>query len=177
MLKDASIEYTKPTNNWSYKTPANGQNMADLYVQNVLIYKAKMQETAIKYQQKELGIIRQIIANDRRKMNFFSIHYPSTHEVRFDSMEPKLWFTQKHIAPCSQLQSNLVIIKAMCMFAIEHGYFERDSGCHICLNIQHAINTPSGYLHLSADTFYRIHPVRDVFFKNFRNLSNYSIDT
>ena len=91
--------------------PANGQSMVDLYVQNVLKYKAKTGQSSQRYQQKEIAIIKRQL-DVREPLNYTNSQY----ELRFDLSEPKLWFVAKNIAsPCQT-------IMAMCQLAVERGY-------------------------------------------------------
>lgn len=95
--------------------------------------------------------------------------------ICFDLVEPKLRFISKCTVNQSRNMSSFLAIKLMTRLALESGYFKKNSGCHVCLNInQQNVN---GYLRLSADNFYRISPFREIFFQNFQNLDNYYIET
>jgi hypothetical protein len=147
--------------------------MADIYVKNVLDYKIKTWKNSEKYQQKELNIIRQLTHESYFQVNHENYNSP-LFEIEFDLVEPKLKLMPK-VSNHSQI--GMQAIKLMCKFAVDHGYFEKNNGCHICLNISSDSNHTYGYMHLSADNFYRMHPARDLFFANFQNLTSYSIDT
>jgi len=67
------------------------------------------------------------------------------------------------------------VIEFMRRFALENGYFDKNSGCHICLSFNQP--KPNGYVRLSADDFYKINMFGDIFLENFKNLKNYYIET
>jgi hypothetical protein len=66
----------------------------------------------------------------------------------------------------------------MIQFAKQRGYLEATSGSHLCVLVgANNREVESGYIHISGDRFYRMHPTPDLFLKNFKKFNNYYIST
>jgi hypothetical protein len=181
MLKNSSVEKVKPTKNWkiirntsaSAASHSSHQSMADLYVENVLDYKSQKLKTSREFQLKEIDQI-----NNLNPAMLPHSPFPTNNcfNIQFDLVEPKLRFSLKIGIRLDN--AKLLCIKSMCQYAFDTGLFEKKSGCHICLNvISNSKVDIGGYLHLSGDAFYKIHPFREFFLRNFHMIKNYCIDT
>ena len=62
-------------------------------------------------------------------------------------------------------------------FANKEGYFDKNSGAHICVKLDFNNNPPSGYIQVGGDVFYQMHPNRNAFMNNFKNHQGYCIST
>ena len=91
-------------------------------------------------------------------------------------------------------QKYVELIQMMKNYANNLNLFSVQSGSHICLNIpsyheissndsMHEINEIndnqliSGYIRMSGDHFYYLHPLRNCFLENFEKNSNYRVKT
>ena len=173
------LENFTPTSNWVAKSPdSNYKTMKEVYIKNVLDFKKQAIETSFKYKQRELELI-QIKKSSSRSNSSSSISVNNDYELSFDFSEPKLKFSnkrQKEIAHLNRLDSNEKLLHEMCQFALNQGLFRKDNGCHICVNLNTS-EISSGYLHVSADSYFCMHPFPEIFLKNFQNLDEYIIQT
>ena len=90
-------------------------------------------------------------------------------QIEFDLKEPKIRFR-------SSFESRLALLQEMCRIANEHGLFSESNGSHICLSLN-SNDILNGYIHISGDYFYQIHPDRNLFLENFINHNDYYIET
>jgi hypothetical protein len=93
-------------------------------------------------------------------------------QIEFDLQEPKIRFRSTSV-------SRLVLLQEMCRIANEHGLFGDSNGSHICLSLNSS-DILNGYIHISGDYFYQIHPIetdRNRFLENFSNHNDYYIET
>ena len=90
-------------------------------------------------------------------------------QIEFDVQEPKIYFRSTSV-------SRLVLLQEMCRIANEHGLFGDSNGSHICLNLNSS-DILNGYIRTSGDYYYQIHPDRNRFLENYKNLKNYFIGT
>ena len=58
-------------------------------------------------------------------------------------------------------------------FSMQNDFFKKQNGCHICLYV----NSNTGYIHMSGDKAFEMHPNPMEFFFNFKNLKYYQIRT
>ena len=97
--------------------------------------------------------------------------------IEFDLQEPKIRFKSTSM-PVS-FESRLTLLQEMCRIANEHGLFGDSNGSHICLSLNSS-DILNGYIHISGDYFYQIHPIetdRNRFLENFSNHNDYYIET
>lgn len=139
--------------------------MKDVYLANVNKYKEKSAESSNKYRLKE-------IENAKKISNFKTVSLNDPNfKLDFDLREPRLHFISAGII------DNVRLLKLMREFANKEGYFNKNSGAHICVKLDFNNNPSSGYIQVGGDVFYQMHPNRDTFLTNFKNHQGYCIDT
>lgn len=171
--KNLNLETIKPTSNWCLKNFTQVlNNIQELYIENVKFYKQSCVVNGAKYKNKEIQSMKNMKQN--------SATIPSiTDNIRldFDMREPKLKFnfTKMDINNSRKtICGNL--LKEMCNFSKKIGILEKPNGCHICINID-LNNNYNGYVHLSGDKYFTLHPLPSLFLENFGKLENYSVET
>lgn len=142
------------------------------YIKNVINYKKVSSEAAKEYKKKEIGIIKSG-ASQKLEVKFQN----DVVDLTFDLNEPRIYFGLKNSEnKKSVLQLRMDLLKTMTHFATQFDLFSKHNGCHICLCLQTPYQV-QGYLHLSADMFYQMHPEPEAFLKNFEANKNYTIST
>lgn len=96
-------------------------------------------------------------------------------KVRFNKFEPRIHFE------CKRSDESIVsLIMKMTRVAAKQGYFDKSNGgCHICADVGMKRDKAkvSGFIRVSGDVFYRLHPNPNIFIENFENNHKYYIDT
>ncbi|CAF0996578.1 unnamed protein product [Brachionus calyciflorus] len=171
---NVDMEEFQPNSNWNLKTLTNEiNNKKSLYIENVKFYQTACLNYSAKYKLKEIEKIH------KEKMELIQMPM-QIGDIRldFDLTVPKLKFNYVNKngrnLPKSQIFYNLV--KEMNYFGFRFDLLKSPNGCHICLKLDQN-NNSYGYIHLSADSFYKIHPLPQIFLNNFQLLSNYYIET
>ena len=163
------IEKFKPTKCWKIH---GIESIKNLYIKNVINYKKLALQSSTYYKIGELNIIKSGMAS-KIKISFKS----ETFDYTFDLKEPKIHFKLKHsIQMNNPIEDKVKLIKTMVQFATVNGFFSKTSGAHICLNLQ-SQDQVEGYLRLSIDKFYQVHPLPEIFLKNFQKINEYIILT
>ena len=149
---------------------------------NVLNYKEIKTESSKKYRLQEIELIRKeclSLPTDSSDSSAKNRLVKETNEqqlkLRFGSCEPCIYFE-------SQDGLLLYLFVRMVDVAEKQGYFEQQSGCHICVDLGWGKKEKkaSGFIRVGGDVYYRLlHPNDDanIFLKNFENNQNYYINT
>lgn len=169
-----NMELIKPTSNWNLKSFTEKiTNMLDLYIENVKFYRQACIQSGIKYRKKEIESIKTEL-----EQNFLFIPSKiSNIRLDFDLWEPKLKFIYTSLdSNISQQNVCISLLKEMCYFSNKFGFLQKPSGCHICISID-LNNNCYGYIHLSADKYFQLHPLPSIFLDNFKRIENYSVET
>ncbi|RNA15755.1 hypothetical protein BpHYR1_002430 [Brachionus plicatilis] len=156
--KNLEIESVKPGSNWSMKNFTDKiKNVKDLYIENVKYYKEACLLNGAKYQKKEIESIA--VLNQSSHPNFIMPSYIPNIRLDFDLREPKLKFIYTSLNFESSRQKVFMdLLKEMCYFSNRFGFLEKSNGCHICISVD-LNNNCNGYIHLSADKFFSLHPL------------------
>ena len=152
-----------------------------LYIENVKNFERVKIKSSQEYKNMELDLINNNAGqdgdgqlDDKKYLQEFQQSNPEVY-ISFDSSEPKLKF--KTNRPCDYMN----LLRKLCKYANDNGYFAKPNGCHICVNIADPFETSAssteGYLHMPADQYHRIHPLPLIFLEKFTRKEDYYIST
>lgn len=174
----------QPTRKWLIKGQEN-QPFKDLYIENVKNSKKVIRNDANAYKQEEINLIRTTPRN-LIDLSYLSVS-SAKFEIYFSIKEPTLKFILKN--KTSDSNNNEVdqsledkyyeLLQIMIEFALKYEFFTKPNGCHICLNIREddattATNQVEGFIKMSGDKFYDMHPVSEIFLQCFEKNENYT---
>lgn len=147
------------SSNWKFKSTRN-MSISDLYVENVRNYERITSQSSNKYRKAELEQMAMMRRRPIEQTKFNHSH------IRFDITEPKVYF---------QNRTTIGLLRDMCRFVQGEQLWDRkQGGSHICIYLA---RPTSGYVHLSGDKFYELHPNAAVFYSNFKKIKNYYVST
>lgn len=168
--KNLDMRYISPSKNWNMSLPST--DLFDLYIQNVLDYSASNVANVSCYRKKEIERIRSLDhVSSKYQLPF---HNKRSIDLKFDMKTPRLGFSLKDQYEWSSERQRIEIIKTMIDYSNKNGYNDKH-GSHICIEIS---KSSEGFMRISGDKFYELHPLRDLFLKNFEDMNEvYYVDT
>ena len=156
----------KPTKNWEIIEKSS--KPANLYVRNVLNYKLSQLKKTKDYQNQDIVRLKNFETKSKYLLPF---SHQSLINIEFEDDRPIVKFKLK--AP--QQSEQKILLEAMVNFADKNGYFVKNSGCHICLNIKDSIL--NAYLLVSGTDYAKIHPSPATFLNEYKNNFEFNIET
>lgn len=151
--------------------------MYDLYIKNVLNYDKVNSKALIDYKIKDITNIERLKQSHLTQslQNDIQFYNDDLISLHYDTKEPRLKFIHKRQDNLHPFDVKFELVKSLVNYAFKKGYFEPSNGCHICLKVT---NDLYGYLQLSGEEFYKIHPLKEIFLNNFSNLNEtYVVET
>ena len=128
-------------------------------------------ETSNRFRLEEIGIIDNLKTTDYQSIKVTS----ELFQIEFDNVEPKIRLSSLQMRYDS-IESRSILVQELCRIANESGFFGQSSGSHICVGLSCHENL-NGYIRVSGDQYYQIHPDPDRFLENFSNHTTYFIQT
>lgn len=184
-----------PTRNWKIRD--SKLNLKELYIENVKNYELLNKIKVKRYQTTEIQTIKKSNSNQATDFNRFTINCENACgcDIFFDMSKPHIQFILNNKSDLRSNQQKYVqLIQIMKNFANNLNLFSVQTGSHICLNIPsyheidsddsiHEINEINdnqlvdGYIRMSGNDFFYLHPLRNSFLENFEKNTNYRINT
>lgn len=168
--KNLHINEMSSSKNWNMDLPSS--DLKDLYIKNVINYNVSNHENSMKYKKKEIISIKSSQANKVPKISRYIIPFynKSNMKIEYDSHIPKISINlKKNVKDKWNIESvKFETLKSLIDYSKKNGYFEKNNGSHVCLKMYQNVE---GYLRISADRYYDLHPLPDSFLKNFEDMS------
>ena len=152
--------------------------MLDLYIKNVKNYAHSNSKELHDYRVNDITSIKVIQSvNQTQIQSDISFYNDHLVNLRYDLKNPQLKFIidERAVIELKPYETKYELLKSLIDYAFIKGYFEPNNGSHICLKFNKEL---FGYLRLSGEEFYKIHPFKELFFSNFNNFNQiYTVDT
>lgn len=170
MFKESNINPNEliPTKKWHIKD--SNEDISELYVKNVLNYDKVYSKNLMDYRINDLKNIERLKQSNltqsyQNEIQFYNDDLISLH---YDNTEPRLRFIFEKQDDLNPFDAKLEMLKSLMDYADKRDYFNSYSAINICMKVTNGL---SGNLRLSGDEFYKIHPLKEIFFNNFSNLN------